>query len=383
MKEMKRNIMVGGFMLAGLAVLGLLMVMFGETPEWLGGAEYKIEISVKHLRGAAEGTPVRLNGVEIGRVGTLRFEDPARPDKGVSIVALIKNKYIVPRYARAFIYESELGIGRGRVELIVPEDGGGEPLPQEGGSIPGEMESTLRKIIPESLVFSLEKTIIQIGNFAGELTPVATDLHHLFKSTPVDLVDHPEEAKRLTANLSTAVQRFDRMLRHFNEVLGDPEVNSGLREAVVNLHHMSDDGRLAFQDLRQTTAGLRESTARITANLEAATADARRHIDQIGQKAIPLLENLAHLTSNLHRASVDLADGQGSAGKFLRDDRLYERLVLFTERFTDLVDIVRRIASKTERQGYLDIGAKTPAGTVGVKKELYDPNTMEQKGGRP
>ena len=69
MKEHRRNVLVGTFMVAGLGALGVLMVMFGEAPEWLGGAEWELEIQVRQLRGAAEGTPVNLNGVQIGRVG--------------------------------------------------------------------------------------------------------------------------------------------------------------------------------------------------------------------------------------------------------------------------------------------------------------------------
>ena len=384
MKETKRNILVGLFMLTGLGVLGALMLLFGERPEWLGGQEYVLEIRVEQLGGAAEGTPVRLNGVEIGRVESLRFEDPTRPDRGVSIVALIRKRYFVPSGARAVIYEAELGIGRGRIDILVPPGGGGEPLPQDGqASIRGEMESMIRDIIPKSLLDSLERTIVLIGNFAGELTPVATDLHDLLKKNPVELVDNPDELKRTTANFSTVVERVDQSLRHVNDVLGDPEVKSGVRESIVNVRRMTDDGRAAFADLRETAGTLKLGTARITTSVEQGVADVRQRMNVIGDKAVPVLENAAQLTANLNRASVDLAEGQGTAGKFLRDDRLYEKLVLFTERITDLVDIIRRIAAKTERQGYLDISAKTGVGPVPVKKDLYDPSKVGEAGMRP
>ena len=98
-------------------------LLFGERPEWLGGQEYALQIKVEQLGGATEGTPVRLNGVEIGRVGSLRFEDPTRPDKGVSIIALIKKRYFVPSGARAVIYEAELGDRAKERERVRREQG--------------------------------------------------------------------------------------------------------------------------------------------------------------------------------------------------------------------------------------------------------------------
>jgi phospholipid/cholesterol/gamma-HCH transport system substrate-binding protein len=373
MKEQRRNILVGIFMVGGLAVMGLLMVMFGEAPEWLGGAEWPLEIHVTRLQGAPEGTPVNLNGVQIGRVGRLEFDDPARPDLGVSVVVLLKDKYAVPSGAYAVIYEPVLGVGRGRIEIIVPPEGAGPPLAHEKARIRGDMGSMIHDIVPETMLSSVELAVRQIGNFAEGLTPVANDLHEIFKKTPMELVDDPVQARRMTANLYTVIQRFDRTLKHFNDVLGDPNVKSGLLESVENVRRMTEDGRVALADFRETTAGLRESSVRITTKLEAGIDDTTLQVNRLSGKAMPVLDNLAAATANLNRASLSMAEGEGTLGKLLRDDRLYEKLVLFTDRITELVDTVRRIADKTERQGYVDVKAQTPVGPVFTKQKLYEP----------
>ena len=83
MKEATRNFLFGLFVLAALAVFGVLMVWFGEAPEWLGTGDWTLEITgVREIRGIGEGSPVLLNGVEIGRVVGLDFVDrtiPGRP----------------------------------------------------------------------------------------------------------------------------------------------------------------------------------------------------------------------------------------------------------------------------------------------------------------
>ena len=94
MKEGSRNLLVGVFVLSSFAVLGVLMTWFGEAPSWLGGSEWELRITdVAELSGVAEGSPVHLNGVEIGRVKRLEFEDPGRPGLGVVVVAGIRKTH--------------------------------------------------------------------------------------------------------------------------------------------------------------------------------------------------------------------------------------------------------------------------------------------------
>lgn len=383
MKEHRRNVLVGAFMVAGLGTLGLLMTMFGEAPEWLGGAEWSLEIHVKQLRGAPQGTPVNLNGVQIGRVGDLEFDNPKRPDLGVSIIALIKDLYGVPSGAYAVIYEPVLGIGRGRIEIVVPPDGGGRPLDKEKALIRGEMGNMIDEIVPKTLMSSVERAVRQIGDFTAALTPVADDLHEIFKKAPIELIDDPALAGELTANLRTAIQRFDKTLKHVNDVLGDPNVKSALLEAIENVRQGTQDGRLALADLRETTATLRDSSLRITTKIEQGVDDTTANFDQLSRKAMPVLDNLAEATANLNRVSLDLADGEGTAGKLLRDDRLYEKLVLFTDRLTDAIDTLRRITNKIERQGYIDLAVheKSPLGPLPTQMKLYDVKTLPQEGG--
>ena len=375
--------LVGAFMVGGLATLGLLLVMFGEAPEWLGGAEWELKITVDQLRGASQGTPVNLNGVQIGRVDKLVFNDPKRPDLGVSIIALIRDEYDVPGGADAVIYEPALGLGRGRIEINVEPDSAGAPVDHKNACIRGEMGRMFGEIVDEALTSDIKRTIRQIGDFAQSLTPVAGDLHELFKVSTMEEVDDPARGGRTLANLFTAVQRLDQTLKHANEVLGDPEVQSALREAIHNLRQATDDGRLALADFRAAAAIIKDSSARIATKIEVGVDDATANVQQLSRKAMPALDNIAELTANLNRASLMLADGEGTAGKLLRDDRLYEALVLCLKRITEMVDTIGRIAEKSERQGYIDVAEnkRVPGVPLPAKLNLYDPHQPTREGG--
>lgn len=362
MSESKRNMLVGLFMLAGLAVLGTLLVLFGETPAWLGGAEYEVTINFREVEGVAEGMPIFLNGVQVGRVGRLEFSDPQRPDLGVEVVALIKDKYFIPSGAVGRVYANVFGLGRGHIEIIAPPIET-EPLDREFAAILGEMGNPFEDLIPEDLMFSIDKTVRQIGNLFETFTPVGDDLHELFQVRPIREVDDPvAEARGIIANLYTVVQRFDRTLKHFNDVLGKPEVKSAIVQAIENVEELTAEGKETFALLRETAAEVQQDLDHIADALDALVADTNTGVNDVRTRLIPALENVSKVADSLNHAARDLAEGEGTAGLILRDARLYEAMLLSVERITDAVDKLRRLAAKFEDQGYVEFKAHEAVG---------------------
>jgi ABC-type transporter Mla subunit MlaD len=364
-------------MVVGLGTGATLMVLFGEHPTWLGGAEYDLRIRMQQLGPITEGTVVNMNGVEVGRVAGLEFTNAERPNEGVFIVARIKNKFAVPLGTLARVYVSPIGLGRGRIDLMPPDlppDSDVQLLPLEGAIIMGEMGNMLGEILPPTFMGTLERSARQIGDFSAALTPVAQDVHELLVKRPVAEVDDPVAlARQVTGNLYTLIERLDGTLRHFNEVLGDPEVQSGLRDAVANIRLMTEDGRATFANLRDTSASLRTDVKRVTDKLEGAVDNASGRIDRMGEAVIPLLDNSADLARNLKEATRQLAEGNGTIGRLLRDARLYETLLISVERLTDLLDTLRRLAAKFERQGYVEFKYQSVVGPVKGKRDIPEP----------
>ncbi len=354
MSEARRDILVGLFMVAALGVLGSLMMMFGEAPSWLGGAEYELRIAVKEIGGIDDGTPVYLNGIKIGRVLALDFVDKSAPEKGVEITAKIKNEFSVPMGARAECISPALGLGRGRVDIYAT--GAGMQAVSPGGTIHGQMVNALQDIIPETMLDSLEKTAVQVGNFAEQLTPVAGDLHELLKRTTIGEVDDPAEAAvKVTANLFTAAQRLDQVLKHVDDVIGDPAVAGGLRKAIQDLIAMCADGRAAVADFRDATATLKVDASRIADKLEESIDTTRARVNEIADAAMPVLDGAARTSTNLAVITNDLREGKGTLGLLLTDPRMYETLVLTMERVIDFVDSGRRLFYRFEKSGRIGL----------------------------
>ena len=167
MDDRSRNFWVGVFMLGTLGALAALTVLFGERPSWLGGAEWELRISFTEVEGVSEGMEITMNGVQVGRVGSVEFINPELPQRGVQVIGLIKERYSIPKGTKAKVYAGPRGIGRGRIELVV-ETLDERMLPKENANISGEMGSPFEDLVPDSLMFTLEKTARQIGDLAAE-----------------------------------------------------------------------------------------------------------------------------------------------------------------------------------------------------------------------
>jgi ABC-type transporter Mla subunit MlaD len=358
MKEATRNLLVGLFVIASLVVLGVLMVWFGETPSWLGRGEWTLRITgVQELGGVGEGTVVNLNGVQIGRVKSLEFENPDRPDQGVAIVTRIKQRYSIPQGAYARVYGATLGFGTGRIEICVAPGVPAKPLDKEFAEIPGEMHSIIRELISQDMMGSIERTITHIGNLAAAAEPVAENLASLIEQRTVVDVARPGAAERgFTANVSTVVERIDDFVAHLNEVLGDENVRDDVKAAVRDL-------KSATEELRETVTLWKTESEKVADNLNTGIDHTEENLDQSFAKLNLVLENLDAATKSVAVILNEVAQGNGTAGLFARDERLYEAAVLSLERLAELVGTLQRIAGKIEKDGYITIGQTTAVGT--------------------
>ena len=57
---------VGASFLAALIFAGILLVLFGKLPTWIG--TYPVKVEFDNAVGISKGSPVRKNGMLIGRV---------------------------------------------------------------------------------------------------------------------------------------------------------------------------------------------------------------------------------------------------------------------------------------------------------------------------
>lgn len=347
--------MVGLFMLAGLASLAVLLFWFAEAEFLFGRASYDVRIHFAELSGISEGTDVRMAIGRVGAIRELRFIDPANPGKGVEAIAEIERGTQIPRGTIAVAQAVAMGLGRGEVRLEPPPTTSGMIAEDGSGLISGKLAGPLDAVMPPDVIDTLEQTAHSIARFADALTPAADDLHDLLRQRTLDSVDRPAPGTVPSlGNVSTAVQRFDALLKHANEVLGDPATRSRLRETVANMHQMSEDGKVAFAQLKDFSGELNEGVKdarKLVTNLDDAVARTEQRFNDLLRTAMTDLETIGRMMAHLESASRDLAEGDGTAGRFLRDPKLYEEMLLTFQRLNKSVDDLSALLEEWKRSG--------------------------------
>lgn len=368
MNEAARNFWVGTFVVVSLVVLATLMAWFGETPEWLGGNEWNLRIvGVKDLAGVDPGASVRLNGVEIGRVRALEFADAKRADMGVYILTRINDRYDIPQQATARVYGATLGFGAGRIEIVFDSSELYTPIDRENAEIYGEMRSIIGELITKDMIDSVRRTIDNIGDFAGAATPVANNLAKILE--PRSVKDVSAEGSTLKPNIATVVERLDQLVANVNAVLGDVNVQEDVKGAVRDL-------KTAVADLKGTAEIWRTESQKLSDNLNTGIDRTEENLDRSFRQLNSVLDHLDETSKSLVSIFRAIDQGEGTAGKLVRDERLYESGVLTLQRFTESLATLNRILGSIEEKGTIPLSL----GSSGlIKTEIPTPAKAAEK----
>jgi phospholipid/cholesterol/gamma-HCH transport system substrate-binding protein len=345
MEETRRNIWVGITVLVGLGLLGTLIVLFGRGPTMLTrGGTYPLHIHFDWVVDVRPGNLVNVKGITVGRVVDVGLRDRKRFDAGVDVVVAIENAYWLPEGTRAKTTEPMLGQGRPPIELI-PGPTENDPLPPNA-SIEGTVQKALDSIFPRGVVGTFEHAARQIGDAAAALTPVLEEMEDLLRQRSPAEVDR---SVTVQGNLSTAVARLDATLRHFNEVLGDPEVKSALRDTVSNVHDMSVKGKAIMSDIEVAAGDAQEMIAearQVVGRVDGAVENLDARTARLTAELTATLDELDVFLGHLNVVGQQVAGGEGSVGRLLMEDKLYESLRITAERLALAVDDFRGLIAE-------------------------------------
>lgn len=348
MAESRRNILVGVFVLVGLAAMGTLAVLFGQNVPWLGPSkdEYLIVIHFESAGGVRPDTVVTIGGLMVGRVRDVRFVDRTRFDQGVRVDVTFQEGIRLPAGSRAQAAEPGLGMGRPPIEIL-PGPPDGPPLPS-GSIIAGRINRAMESLIPPTITATFERTATQLGEAAAALTPVLNDMHELLQPRIPEAVDAPQGPQ---GNLSSAMARFDLALRHLNVVLGDPQTQSSLKTAITNIETMTQDGKQMAADLksaatdaRQLASEARDLTRDLGGKLKTTLDNVDSRVDELARALRNDLELASAFLTQMNSLAERANRGEGTIGRMIVDERLYESMTLTFRRLAETLEEFKKVA---------------------------------------
>jgi phospholipid/cholesterol/gamma-HCH transport system substrate-binding protein len=279
---MKKEIKIGLFLLAVFMVLGYFIVKTETCSSFLSkGKRYPITARFVTAAGMYPAASVRLAGVKIGVVDKIFLEN-----RKAVVVMMIENKYKLLEDARVDI--STIGfVGEKYVEIVYKDEfkiENAQVIPP-GGEI---------KVIEP---FNLENVMVKFDKVYERIINIANSINDIFsnKYSKESLQTSLANLKSITENLNSMLTENGKITRVLDNV---DQLAVKMSRTMDMVDHFVKEIDLAFTDDQKGMLGeLRNAT-----------------------------EKIDRIADDLTKISVDLTQGKGTAGKLLKDEKLFHKI---------------------------------------------------------
>jgi len=341
---------VGFVMLVAMLLTCILFFLLGEQPQFLS-QKNTIYVEFATAPGVTVDTPVRTSGILIGRVSNVTLED----DRDVLVTIKVEDQYM-PRQNEVCRIVSESLLGDAALEFV-PTDLPNIPtaILNDGARIEGQVASNPLKVLVnlEKSLLDTMQTIDQAGTNVGELAQNANQL----------LNGNRDQFGRIINKTEVALERFDSAVAGVQNLVGDQELNTKLKQALEGVPEVITESRRLIDELR-SVAGRANSNLE---NLEGFT-------EPLGERGEQLVANLENSTENLNELVAQLAifgrrvnDSDGTLGMLINDPKLYQNINDAAMNIRELTARLRPILD--DARVFADKIARDP-GRIGVKGAL-------------
>lgn len=250
-------------------------------------AEYSYHAFYKQTHGISVSSPVLLNGLKIGRVSRVDFAD--EDDHRIRVDFLILKKYRLPENSIASLESTGLLGGAG----IVIREGNSTEFKEPGAEFKGH----------------------EVLSFMEQIEPLKDQLSDIVKS-----VDSILEGVRTVLNPGT-IRSLNESFTALEASMKNVAALSG--DAKTLLRNKKDDLSAMVTDLRNLSRTLNQNSGRI----DHAIQNVAKLSDTLMQAQLgPSIQNLAQTINTLETLLKSIENGQGSAGKLIKNDSLYRNI---------------------------------------------------------
>jgi phospholipid/cholesterol/gamma-HCH transport system substrate-binding protein len=317
---------VGLFVLVALFVLAAGIFYVTGSQFW--GPKYRLHTFLPSVPGLATGAPVRVDGVDVGNVETIRLV-PRRADQlvdkshNIEVVMRIDRRfqnYILSDSMASMVTEGLLG----NRYVTITRGLTGTPL-KEGQEVKGVEEKAITEVVERS------------SDLLGNLQALTTEVQ--------DLMAGVRAGKGSLGKLLTddkAYNNLNALLAKSNEMVSNIQAGQGSIGKLVATDEMYNKVNTAVDNLNTIMADVRAQKGTLGKLLYDPT----------------LYDQAKEAISNGNAVIGDVRAGKGSLGKFATDDALYNKL---RDTSTNLASATAKLNDNT-----------TTAGKLFSDPQLYD-----------
>jgi phospholipid/cholesterol/gamma-HCH transport system substrate-binding protein len=288
--QRRRNIIVGIFVIVGMASLGIMVYKFGDLPTAVSRfGSFEVFVQFPTAPGVQKDTAVQFCGYQIGRVSGVMAPERLRDlNTGLvyyqtKVVLRIDKRYVnIPSNVKVKLMTR--GLGSSYIELSV------DP------ALPLELRDPNR---PETK-FLVDKMPLQ-------------------GSTGMTSEFFPEESQK---KLDELVDGLGILISNANDILGDEANKENLKTTLANFSDASEQAVQALNEFREFAAA-----------------------------AVSTSEELSKTMAELRLILEKINTGQGTAAKLINDGRFYENLLENTQQMQMLLEQLKALTSEWRNKG--------------------------------
>ena len=278
-----------------LAIGAILLFIFGYS--FLKGTNLFQDsrvfyVKYQNVEGLASSAPVTINGLTVGKVNDIKFANEAG---GLVVEFTVENDFNFSRSSMVKIYNS--GLIGGKNLGIFPEYDE-ENMAKSGDTLRGDIDYGMLDAVSKAL---------------GPLQ------------------------QKLTTTLSVV----DSVLVSVNDILDD-DTKVNLQQAIKNLNTTMNSLSGASGRLNALLANNSDKLDRTFTNLDDMSANFSKFSDSLAQlETGKLVADLQKVITKFDAIASGLEEGEGSVGKLLKDDELYNNLEGASKQLEQLLQDVK------------------------------------------
>ncbi len=300
MDERVLRFRVGVVVVAAAIITIILITLLGAWPNPFT-PRYTLHITFPAAPGVTIDTPVRKNGLEIGRVTNLEL----RESGGVLLTLKINSKYPLRFNEMCRISSGSLVTGDAVLEFIPSNqtDAADELIPDGEYLTNGVVETN-----PLEVITGMEG---DIKSALDSIKVAGTEVSQLARSLNSLLGTNDDQLLRIVDKTELALENFNKAMSSIDSIMGDEQLKTRLRESLDKVPQIFDQTQTTMADVQNTLQkfnGVAVRAERNLANLEDFTAPLGQRGEQISQNVVDSIRSVSELLANFAELSQALEE---------------------------------------------------------------------------
>jgi phospholipid/cholesterol/gamma-HCH transport system substrate-binding protein len=333
---------LGAFVLVTAFSFAFLILTFGEVPFFKPETKRYV-VYFKDVGGLSKGAEVRVSGIRAGKV-----EDIILEDSRVKVIFNVEKRVRLFRDASATI--GTLGLMGDKYLAVSPGN------PQEGELPEGKPLRTAEGVA------DTDKLIRELTRTAESFRLVALNLNRILEENRRNLKETLQNLSALTETLRAMAEENQENLRTILREMSQltQNLNHTLPEAIASIDRLADelsgiasenrdDIRILVANLKSISQELRGELPRLVDNLNTLSENLNEVVSENRKDLRTSLRNLSEITRKLKVSSARLDNilakiesGEGTIGKLVTDDELYESVSKGAKLFREAGEVITK-----------------------------------------